>query len=263
MKIGRTALVVCLLATLACGRDEKKSPEEISDTLQDKGTTDVLKAAADDKYDPPADGRLTDAQVQMYLKVREREKDIARVARQEAQAHAKKADEAGEKSLGGMMEAFKTLGSVADLATADIRAAQELGLNTAEYQWVKNTILALSAADMSSQMMDASSAAIDSGYAQLKKQHDETTDPTTKKALADMMAQYEKSKGELEKEKGEVQKDAAYEYNKQLVSKYASTLDALTTEMAKYYDSDDDAKKNMADIEKAMQGAGAGASATK
>jgi hypothetical protein len=41
------------------------------------------------------------------------------------------------------------------------------------------------------------------------------------------------------------------------VSKYAGTLDALTMELAKYYDSDDEAKKQMADYEKAMESAGA------
>jgi len=262
MKISRTAVVVCLLAAMACGRSEKPSPEEISDTLKEKGTTDVLQAAAGDKYDAPADGKLTDAQVQMYLKVREREKEIARVARQEAQAHAKKADAAGEKSLGGMMEAFKTLGSVADMAIADIRAAQELGLNTAEYQWVKSTILSVSTTDMSAQMMNASSAAIDSGYAQIKKQHDEAKDETTKKALAGMMAQYEKSKDDIEKQKGEIRNDAAFEYNKQLMSKYEGTLNAMTSEIAKYYDTDEEAKKNMAEVEKAVATAGASA-ATK
>lgn len=257
MRLGRTVVVVCLLAAVACGRGEKKSPEEISKTLDERGTTDVLKKAADDKYDPPADGRLTDAQVQMYLKVREREKDIARVARQEAQTHAKKAEAAGEKSLGGMMEAFKTLGSVADLATADIRAAQELGLNSAEYTWVKTTILAVSTAEMSEKMIVATSSAVDSSYAQLKKQYDETTDETTKKALGEMLAQYEESKSDIDEQKGDIEKDAAHEYNKQLVSKYAGTLDALTIELAKYYDSDDEAKKQMADYEKAMESAGA------
>jgi hypothetical protein len=249
-KFATSVLSVCLLAALACGGE--KSKEEISETLEDKGATEVLKQAADDSYDPPADGKLTEAQVQMYLKVREREKEIAKVARTEAEAHAKKADAAGEKSIGGMMEAFKTLGSVADLATADIRAAQELGYNTAEYQWVKTTILGVSSADFSQQMATATGAMLDSSYAELKKQHDAATDPALKKSLADAMAEYEKSRAEMAKQAG-AEKDPAFEYNKQLISKYEGTLNALSTEIAKYTGADEtqSLEKQMGDIQKA------------
>ncbi|MBI2212403.1 MAG: hypothetical protein HYU52_02055 [Acidobacteria bacterium] len=250
-KLGSSLLAVCLLAAVACGRGEK-SQDEISETLKDKGTTEVLKAAADDKYTPPADGRLTDAQIQMYLKVREREKEIARVAREEAQSHAKKAETAGEKSVGGMMEAFKTLGSVADLATADIRAAQELGYNSAEYLWIKTTILGVSSADVSQQLVTASTAMMDASYVQLKKQYDAATDPTTKKAIADALAQYDKSRTEMAKQ-AEEQKDPAYEYNKQLIMKYEGTINALATELAKYSDTGNagDLNKQMSDFQKA------------
>jgi hypothetical protein len=243
---------VCLLATVACGRGEK-SKEDVSESLKDRGTTEVLKKAADDKYTAPADGRLTDAQVQMYLKVREREKDIVKVAREEAQAHAKKAEAAGEKSIGGMMEAFKTLGSVADLATADIRAAQELGYNTAEYQWVKTTILGVSTADVSQQLATATGQMMDANYAQLKKQYDTATDPATKQALGEALAQYDKSKAEMAKQAEGQQKDPAYEYNKQLISKYEATINAFATELAKYSDtgSTTDFNKQMGDLQKA------------
>ena len=257
MKIGKSMVVVCLLAAVACGKGEKKSEAEISESMKERGTTEVLKAAADDKYSPPADGKLTAAQVEMYLKVREREKDIVRVAREEAQAHAKKADAAGDKSLGGMMEAFKTLGSVADLATADIRAAQEHGINTAEYQWVKTTILEISAAEASQQIATATGAMMDASYAKLKKQYDEAKDETSKKALADALAQYEKAKGEMAKQAEGQPKTAAYEYNKQLLSKYENTLNAVAIELAKYSDNGADLNKQMSDLQKAAQSAGA------
>lgn len=251
-RFGKLVVAVCLLAAVACGRGEK-SKEDVSETLKDKGTTEVLKKAADDRYVPPADGRLTDAQLQMYLKVRERETSIAKVAREEAQAHAKKADAAGEKSIGGMMEAFKTMGSVADLATADIRAAQELGYNTAEYQWVKATILGVSTADVSQKLANASSAMMDASYAEMKKQYDAATDPAAKKMLGDALAQYDKSKAEMAKQVEGQQKDPAYEYNKQLISKYEGTINAFATEIAKYSDtgSAGDFNKQMTDLEKA------------
>src|SRR4029078_11787311 len=113
-----------------CKAKELADKMSISKNLEKVGTTDLMKKVADDKYEAPADGKLTDAQIQMYLKVREHEKQIAQVAKQEAQQHAANAKKAGDKSLAGMMEGFKTLGSVADLMTADIRAAKELGYNT-------------------------------------------------------------------------------------------------------------------------------------
>src|SRR6185503_11442191 len=114
---------LCLTIVLS-GCKAKEAVDKISKDLDKNGTTDLMKKVADDKYDPPADGKLTDAQIQMYLKVREHEKQIAQVAKQEAQQHADAAKKAGEKSLAGLVEGFKTMGSVADLVTADIRAAK-------------------------------------------------------------------------------------------------------------------------------------------
>src|SRR5438105_6401617 len=113
------------VALIGCRAKELAEKADISKDLHKRGTVDLIKEVADDKYNPPADGKLTDAQVQMYLKVRDHEKQIVQVARREAQQHADAAKKAGDKSLSGMMEGFKTLGSVADMATADIRAAKD------------------------------------------------------------------------------------------------------------------------------------------
>ena len=43
-----------------------------------------------------------------------------------------------------MVEGFKSINTVGEFLTADIRAAKDLGYNTAEYQWVKGQILAAS-----------------------------------------------------------------------------------------------------------------------
>jgi len=84
----------------------------IQKDLDKRGTLDLMKEVADDKYTPPKDGRLTDAQVQMYLKVRNHERDIAKVAAQNMQAEAKEAD-AQKNSLSGMIKGFQAIGSAA------------------------------------------------------------------------------------------------------------------------------------------------------
>ena len=105
----RTLFAVVTLPLLLAGCMKETS---IQKDLDKRGTLDLMKEVADDKYTPPKDGRLTDAQVQMYLKVRNHERDIAKVAAQNMQAEAKEAD-AQKNSLSGMIKGFQAIGSAA------------------------------------------------------------------------------------------------------------------------------------------------------
>jgi hypothetical protein len=203
---------LCLTVALAgCRAKELAEKVAISRELARNGsTTDLMKQVADDKYTAPTDGKLTDAQVQMYLKVREHEKQIAQVAKQEAQQHADAAKKAGDKSLAGMIEGFKTMGSVADLVTADIRAARDLGYNTQEYMWVKGQIMAVSTAAMGDKMAEVMKAGMEQTIAQTKKAHDEATDDATKKMYKDTLDAFEKQKQESAAQK---QVNPALAYN--------------------------------------------------
>ena len=251
------AMLVCLSFALAgCKAKEALDAAGISKELEKKGTTDLMKEVAEDTYDAPEDGKLTDAQIQMYLKVREEEKKIARVAREEAKQHADKAKESGEKSIAGMIQGFKTLGSVADLLTADLRAAKQLGYNTQEYLWVKEQVLAVSGAAMADKMNQAISAQMNAAIAQAKKAHDEAKDEATKKMYADMLAAYETNKNEM---KGSESADPALAHNRQLVAKYENELNAYASELAKFTDNEADAQKSVEDwskqVDKAVQDA--------
>ena len=62
----RTLFAVVTLPLLLAGCMKETS---IQKDLDKRGTLDLMKEVADDKYTPPKDGRLTDAQVQMYLDV--------------------------------------------------------------------------------------------------------------------------------------------------------------------------------------------------
>jgi hypothetical protein len=240
--------VVCLTLALAgCKAKEAIDEASISKDLAKRGTTDLMKEVANDSYDAPADGKLTEAQVQMYLKVREHEKKIAQVAKEEAKQHADKAKKSGEKSLAGMMEGLKTLGSVADLMTADIRAAKDLGYNSQEYLWVKQQILEVSGAAMAEKMGQAMSASLDQMYEQTKKAQAEATDETTKKMYAEMLAGYEKSKQEMQQQNAV---DPAIAHNRALLVKYESELAAFASEWAKYEDNEGDAAKAVKEMEK-------------
>jgi hypothetical protein len=106
MRRSLTAVLCLSLALIGCGGKES-SKEEISEDLQKRGTTELMKEVANDEYTAPEDGRLTEAQVQMYLKVREHEKKIAQVAKEEMKQHAEKAEKKGDQSIAGMMEASR------------------------------------------------------------------------------------------------------------------------------------------------------------
>jgi ribosomal protein S17E len=251
MRRSLTAVFCLSLALVGCGGKEA-SEADISKDLAKVGTTDLMKQIADDEYTPPEDGRLAEAQVQMYLKVREHEKKIAQVAKAEMKQHAETAEKKGDKSLGGFMEGMKALGSAADFMTADIRAAKDLGYNTQEYLWVKQQVLAASTSAMAEKFNEAISSNFDKAYAEAKKAYDEAKDEQTKKLYADMLAGYDKSKQEMTQKQDE---DPALTFNRQLLSKHESALKAYATELSKWTD------QKEGEVEKAVQEMGKNAEA--
>lgn len=243
--------VLMLSVTLAgCRAKEAYDKAKISQDLEKHGTMDLMKDVSKDKYTPPADGKLTDAQMEMYLKVRGHEKDIAQVARKEAQSHADAAKKAGNNSITGMMEGFKTMGSAAAMLTADIRAAKDLGYNTQEYMWVKGQVMAASAAAMTSKLTEGMNASFDATYTQMKKSYDEAKDDQSKKMYKEMLDNYDKQRAEMKKSAAPV--SDAMAYNQQLIAKYDGALNAIANEMAKWEEKPGDAQKAMNDLEKGV-----------
>lgn len=242
-----TILLLCLVFALAaCKGKEVADARDISKDLKKRGTTDLMEEIAKDEYNPPADGRMTDAQIQMYLKVREHEKKIAEVAKKELKEHSQKAEKAGEKSLAGLVQGLQAMGSAADFLTADLRAAKDLGYNTQEYVWVKGQIMAASTAAMAEKFNEAMTANFDKAYQDAKKAYDEATDETTKKMYADVLAGYEKSKQEM---KSTTDADPAAAYNRQLLGKYENALNAFAHELSKYEDKPGDVQKSVQEFE--------------
>lgn len=248
----RTLYAVVALCVLLSGCKAKELAEKanIARDLDKRGSTvDLMKDVANDKYTPPADGKLTDAQIKMYLKVREHEKQIVQVAKEQMEAHSKAADKS-KNSIAGMMEGFKTLGSAADLATADIRAAKDLGFNTQEYLWVKGQILAASAAAFSDKVGGAMNAQMDAAYREMKKNYDEAKDETTKKAYADSLATMEKSRAAMTPP--DTKADPNLTYNRELLSHYENAMAAIVNETGKYTDQQGDASKAADELSKKL-----------
>jgi hypothetical protein len=245
-----TTVVLCLsLALVGCKAKEALDKAAISKDLDKRGTMDLAKEMADDQYEGPADGKLTEAQVKMYLKVREHAKKIEQVAKEEMKTHADDAKKSGEKSIAGMMDGFKALGSAADLMTADLRAAKDLGLNSAEYTWVKSQILSASSAGVAEGFQKTMNANLDKAYAESKKAYDEAKDEPTKQMYAQILAGYDKSREEMKQQ--QAQQDPAIAYNRQILAKFETELNVFADEMTKF-SNDTDAKKAAAEMQKAL-----------
>jgi hypothetical protein len=247
----RTAIIALTLsiALFGCKAKELADKASISNDLDKRGTTDLMKEVAKDSYTPPADGRLSEAQIQMYLKVREQEKKIAQVAKEELKKHAQDADKK-EKSIAGMFDGLKALGSAADFVTADLRAAKDLGYNSQEYLWVKQQVMAASTSVMTEKFSQAMAANFDKAYADAKKAYDESKDETTKKLYADMLAGYDKSKQEMQSQQNE---DPALTFNRQLLSKHENALNAYAHELSKYEDKPGEVQAGFAEMEKKLE----------
>ena len=243
----RTLIAAMTLSAVfaACSKESS-----IQHDLNKRGTLDLMKEVADDKYTPPKDGRLTDTQVQMYLKVRTHERDIAKVAAANMQEKAKEAD-AQKNTIAGMIKGVQAMSSAAEMATADIRAAKDLHYNTQEYLWVKGQVLAASMAAYTEKISDAMQAQVDSARSAAQKAYDEAKDEQSKAMAKQMLDQY----AQTAKEGHDVaaQAEPAVKYNRELLKKYDTELAAFTTEMSKYEQKDGDAQKAMDDFQKNIE----------
>jgi len=238
------ALLTLSVVLMGCKAKEMLDKSNVARDLDNRGTVDVLKEASKDKYDAPKDGKLTDGQVQMYLKVRDHERVIAQAAKDKLKAQGEQVKQAGgEKSIAGVMAGLKSLDTLGQFVTADIRAAKDLGFNTAEYQWVKGQVLLASTSVMATQMTQAVNAQMDAGYQQMKKAYDEAKDEQTKKMYADSLAAYATQKKEMASQ--QQNEDPSIAYNRQILSKYENALNAYASELAKYEDKPGEVKQSV------------------
>src|SRR6476659_5803201 len=124
----RTATVLALAGAIlwACGCQAKPAADDASVPKHPQGTANLMDAVAKaPEYHPPVDGRLTEAQVKMYLDVRQREQQIREAAFKKRQETAETPPADSGQDEPGYVEVLKAVGDqpdVADIATADLRA---------------------------------------------------------------------------------------------------------------------------------------------
>ncbi len=98
---------------------------------------DVITDTADDTFTPPADGRLTKAQVEQFIRFAQKVK----VVEKEQAEKLKEKYEGKEKSEDfSISDIFNGLKDFSNLATLEMKVVKTNGGNWAEYQWVKDRI---------------------------------------------------------------------------------------------------------------------------
>ncbi len=97
----------------------------------------IMEQAEADRYDPPANGRISESQMERYLDVMKKTADLNREqAATFRQLEAKK-DERGNINLGDL---GKLTGSIMGAVTAEMQVVKTGGGNWAEHMWVKQQL---------------------------------------------------------------------------------------------------------------------------
>jgi hypothetical protein len=203
------ALGGALLLAAGCGRGDERSA--IQDRLRTRGAAEVVREAAAARFTPPADGRLTDAQVRMYLTVRERESRIREAAaleaqrRREAAAGAERPERAGKAERAGRADRqagrdraerreepdLRRQGAAAARAApddaalgavADLRAAQELRVNPKEYAWVRARVIEAETAAATQALYQKMALGREQLLARMRRERDALADPAARAA---------------------------------------------------------------------------------
>jgi hypothetical protein len=215
------ALAVALLCSaLAATGCQARSSEEVAQAAKKEDTADLMKEAAKSRYTPPRDGQLTDEQVRMYLQVKDREHQIREQASRDVEQR--------EKQPKASDNPFDALGDVGELATADLRAAKELGQNLKEYQWVRDRIQEAQMAEVGRNLSQQVAGSRDKYIASLEEKKKGETDPAR---IAEIDKEIQEFRGSTETP-GETpglgsNVSSGVEQNIQLLAQYKAQLDQI------------------------------------
>ena len=169
----RFSMVVAVLTTVCagCGPTDPGPGIPTSAPLSRAETRDV--------YRPPADGRITVAQVETYLSVLDRVRLDLRGARPTP---------AGDPLTMVPADVAENRADVQARAAADARAR---GVNAEEFLWVKERVLEADAAAMTARLNASALALLEKTLGDLKARRADAADDGSRKLLAEQTAQFE------------------------------------------------------------------------
>ncbi len=140
--------------------------------------------ASRDVYRPPADGRVTPQQVEVYLGVLDR----VRL----------------DRKAGKTPPSSDPLTSV----PADLAAARVRGVNTEEFLWVKERVLEAEAAAMTARLNASVLAMLDKTLADLKARRADAADDGSRKLIAEQITSFEAEAERVRRESREKEPDS-------------------------------------------------------
>jgi hypothetical protein len=215
-------LAVSTTGCLGCsGSGDGEDEASIDERLDETGSLDVVEWAAQAEYEAPEDGKLSEAQMEMYVAVQQRAVKIRQVARQRMGERTGE-DGEGERRV-GLNEAVKALSDLGDMVTAELRAARELGENPAEYQWVVGKVAEARIADAGNKMRVSMAQAGGSALQSLEERLAESDDEGEKEALRQ---QVEKIRQSLAEQENATPSEAA-QHNLALYETYRTRIEAV------------------------------------
>jgi hypothetical protein len=101
---------------------------------------ELMAMAEEDTYRPPADGKVTERQVQAFIRVMDRAAELRAENDKRLQEIAKKADEEEEMSFSDFGQMMGGIVDLAGLQSAEIEVVKTGGDNWAEHQWVRESL---------------------------------------------------------------------------------------------------------------------------
>lgn len=97
----------------------------------------IIESADQDRYDPPANGKLSRSQVRDFIAVMTKTQDYRKDQAERLEALSEKAD---KNEVASMAQAMSGLAGVASIANAEMEVVKTGGGNWAEHQWVKEQL---------------------------------------------------------------------------------------------------------------------------
>jgi hypothetical protein len=101
---------------------------------------ELMMAAEEDRYTPPSDGKLDEAQVEAYLRVMHRVTEITAEKTERMQQLAERADRNERMSLSDMSEMMSSGTEMMGMNTIELEIVKSGGGNWAEHQWVREAL---------------------------------------------------------------------------------------------------------------------------
>ena len=155
-------------------------------------------------FRPPADGRLSRAQVEAFLGVLEKLKL-----------------DRGRKPEGSLVAP----GDPRELESPDVAAARGRGLNVPEYLWVRERVLEAEAAALSERLMASHLSMLERTLAELKTRRTAAPDEGSRKLLSEQIASFEAEANRTRRESREKEPDSV-RVNLKTIEPFLGRLDA-------------------------------------